>query len=804
MSCKDSTHQHRHVLEPRFKHVLQSLPEHRLFADLQGNEEDLFIYSDKKVYNACSLYLFDLKGKIISQASMSQKYQALNMLKNPADGKKWLFYSFNDNHRVALSAINYTWGTPLTRQEKSFDSIGRTDDGIDDPNYEWLANIKAEYLGDIDHDGRMELVCTMWSGFTANPRGLVVYDFESGKIKFQYDTASCLHSVLIDDFDGDGKNEIIVSNIAFKNTMESIGAFDDHSARIAVLDISGRLLYSTKLVEGYSEIILSNTGTNPDGSKAIYAVLLTKGADENYNQVLKYSWQNGRLHLNKKVNAGNIDPLAGVYQFREMDDEGNWRLLLVEKNKGLVVFDEDLKLVPHNYSGFIKNIADVGDLTSNGRKEILIYTADKYVEVLDDKFRVNARLFIPFPMDDAPGMQFVRDGVNMQPVIAVYSKQNLYYYDYHLVPLFTRAGWLIHDYLWLFYTIILAIAVFLMVFIFRTKAWFEKVGSHSRTGIVIVNKKGIIKHLNTPAKTILVKKASQISMRNLSELNPDLFQIVRAMLASKESYHLTELEMDFGRKKGKLRVLCFRMSSLQTKFLLLISSASTPDNEDKLMWADTARRLSHHVRRQVTNVILALPYLEDEHLSQDEKNEYLAIIREEIEKIRVFTHSFQRFTELKEMDLKLQDIIPSMEHAVSKLILPANVKLIKNWSLISINARIEPIRFEEALTNLLNNALESMGNEGVLHLSVKKFHAHESPGGKHRVLVEIEDSGNGIPDKYLDEIWQPFFTTKQSGTGIGMPESRKIIQSMEGEIYIQSEIGVGTVVSLWLLGDEDE
>ncbi|NLK49486.1 MAG: ATP-binding protein, partial [Candidatus Cloacimonetes bacterium] len=201
--------------------------------------------------------------------------------------------------------------------------------------------------------------------------------------------------------------------------------------------------------------------------------------------------------------------------------------------------------------------------------------------------------------------------------------------------------------------------------------------------------------------------------------------------------------------------------------------------------------------------ILVLPLLEKDDLEAGQKEEYLQIIRDEIEKVRVFTHSFQRFTELKNYDLKLQDIAPSLEHVISHLRLPENITLIKNWTLKSVHAFIEPIRFEEALINLINNAVEAMPDGGTLHVSIKSFPNHSSPKGPLSVLVEIEDNGIGIPEKYLDEIFNPFFTTNQSGTGIGIPESRKIIESMGGEIHIQSEEGVGTVVSLWLKGESD-
>jgi len=221
--------------------------------------------------------------------------------------------------------------------------------------------------------------------------------------------------------------------------------------------------------------------------------------------------------------------------------------------------------------------------------------------------------------------------------------------------------------------------------------------------------------------------------------------------------------------------------------------------QDRMQWADTARRLSHHVRRHITNIILSLDSLKGD--PDPSRQEYYQIIRSEIDKVRVFTHSFQRFTELKDYDLKLQDIIPSIEHALARTRLPENISLVKSWDLSSVEAFIEPIRFEEAITNVLNNALEAMPEGGTLHIMIKKMPPNLATEDSRRILIEIEDNGKGIPAKYLEDIWKPFFTTNQSGTGIGIPETKKIIDSMGGSMDIQSEEGMGTTVTFWLKGE---
>ncbi len=177
------------------------------------------------------------------------------------------------------------------------------------------------------------------------------------------------------------------------------------------------------------------------------------------------------------------------------------------------------------------------------------------------------------------------------------------------------------------------------------------------------------------------------------------------------------------------------------------------------------------MRRHITNVILALDPL-DEQLPENQQ-EYLQIMRSEIEKIRVFTHAFQRFTEMHDYELKLIDLVPHLEHALSQIKIPASINLIKDYNLKSMNAYIEPIRFEEALVNTLNNATEAMPEGGTLHISIRIFARHRSPKGNLSVLVEIADSGKGIPAKYMQDIGNHFLPPINQVPESAFPKPKK-------------------------------
>lgn len=95
-------------------------------------------------------------------------------------------------------------------------------------------------------------------------------------------------------------------------------------------------------------------------------------------------------------------------------------------------------------------------------------------------------------------------------------------------------------------------------------------------------------------------------------------------------------------------------------------------------------------------------------------------------------------------------------------------------------------------TNLIHNALHAMGNKGTLEISVKQ--------NNDQAIVEISDSGSGIPEVIRDKIFQPFFTTKEAGegSGLGLDIVKKIIDSHSGDISFESEEGMGTTFKVVL------
>jgi signal transduction histidine kinase len=99
-------------------------------------------------------------------------------------------------------------------------------------------------------------------------------------------------------------------------------------------------------------------------------------------------------------------------------------------------------------------------------------------------------------------------------------------------------------------------------------------------------------------------------------------------------------------------------------------------------------------------------------------------------------------------------------------------------------------QLEQVLLNLIHNAAHSMEGSGTLTLSVE--------AGAGSVIVGVRDTGKGMTPEILRQIFQPFFTTKHRGSGLGLPIVRKIVEAHDGSVRVESEPGVGTTVLVTL------
>lgn len=107
-----------------------------------------------------------------------------------------------------------------------------------------------------------------------------------------------------------------------------------------------------------------------------------------------------------------------------------------------------------------------------------------------------------------------------------------------------------------------------------------------------------------------------------------------------------------------------------------------------------------------------------------------------------------------------------------------------------LKIRVDPLLIESAMINLILNATQSMPDGGFLEVQLNQK--------GEEILISVHDSGNGIPQEAMGNIFSPFFTTKASGTGLGLAEVSKVVQAHNGTITVKSEVGKGSIFTIKL------
>lgn len=121
------------------------------------------------------------------------------------------------------------------------------------------------------------------------------------------------------------------------------------------------------------------------------------------------------------------------------------------------------------------------------------------------------------------------------------------------------------------------------------------------------------------------------------------------------------------------------------------------------------------------------------------------------------------------------------------------IRLLTDFNRRPASVKVDVLRIKQVLFNVVRNACDAMRDGGELRVSTTQPAARNGC-----VYVEVEDTGRGIAEQYLERIFAPFFSMHSDGTGLGLSISREIIEHYGGKIEVKSELGKGTRIRMIL------
>ena len=228
--------------------------------------------------------------------------------------------------------------------------------------------------------------------------------------------------------------------------------------------------------------------------------------------------------------------------------------------------------------------------------------------------------------------------------------------------------------------------------------------------------------------------------------------------------------------------------------IIVITMLTAQRSEQNRLWVGLSKETAHQLGTPISSLnawqqLLADKYPEDEYVPQ---------MKRDIERLQMIADRFQKIG--SEPDLQAQNVVPVIESAVSYMRTRTSSRITIDDSCMQDVERTVMLNaplLRWVIENLLKNAVDAISGKGTISLQM-----HEN---EHDVMLDISDTGKGMDSATQRRIFEPGFTSKDRGWGLGLPLAKRIVEQYHGGKLIlkSSQLGVGTTFRITLKKPED-
>ncbi|EEL00402.1 hypothetical protein bcere0013_23960 [Bacillus cereus BDRD-ST26] len=312
-------------------------------------------------------------------------------------------------------------------------------------------------------------------------------------------------------------------------------------------------------------------------------------------------------------------------------------------------------------------------------------------------------------------------------------------------------------------------------------------------GTIIDYKAGSPTKFYVPAEAFMGKKFYEVLPTSVAQkFQEAIFQVKEKGTNAIVEYPLTINEsIDF------FEARCLPL--LHDKIMIIVRDITERKKTEELLnKSDTlaaigqlAAGVAHEVRNPLTVI---KGFIQLFQINKEDQEKYFDLMLSEIERIEAILQEFLSIAKTDEISTEKKNIYQIFKNVVSLMNTKAimtniQVELYTNSKDIIIECSENQLK--QVFINILQNSIEAMPDGGEISIHIKEI-------GKDGIIISVIDKGIGIPEERIKRLGEPFYSTKEKGTGIGLMLSYKIIESHQGNISIMSEVGVGTTVTIYL------
>ena len=323
-----------------------------------------------------------------------------------------------------------------------------------------------------------------------------------------------------------------------------------------------------------------------------------------------------------------------------------------------------------------------------------------------------------------------------------------------------------------------------------------------RTGILSFDPKGNVQLINANAKKFIGVQAIK-NIEELSHKNPKLLEALKAVEPGKSTLYKADQDFQLTIQATELRI---RGNTMK---LLTMQNIQTELQQQEIeAWQNLTRVLRHEIMNSITPISSLTSTLreildhdmvqKDSHYElksegAEDLREGLGTIENRSKGLIKFIDAYREYTSLPQPKLKtvvVKDLIEKVAQLMRPEIKKTPIELLYSFDSKYLTVQADEEMIEQVLINLIKNSIEALGEiqSGRIELNAKYSGSS--------VMIEVVDNGSGIIKEALNRVFVPFFTTKKTGSGIGLSLSRQIMQMHNGSLSVESEPGVKTIFRL--------
>jgi nitrogen fixation/metabolism regulation signal transduction histidine kinase len=335
--------------------------------------------------------------------------------------------------------------------------------------------------------------------------------------------------------------------------------------------------------------------------------------------------------------------------------------------------------------------------------------------------------------------------------------------------------------------------------------YLKTVVQHVNVGLLSYDESGNVELMNNTAKRYLrVPHLSNI--QELAEVNAEVYQtIIRLAPGTKTLVKpSSDLHLSINATELRLRGSQYKLVSMQN----ILSELQQQEIES---WQNLTKVLRHEIMNSITPIAslagTAIDIIQEDGMRQngsmtfdleayDDISMSLRTIENRSRGLVTFVDAYRNFTNIPRPEFQrvvVKDIVEEVVKLIQAGVADPQITLEVRVEPPNLIARMDAKLIEMVLINVLKNAAEVLGDTEHPTITIN---AHADM--EQRVFMDITDNGPGIEPEALEKIFIPFYTTKSTGSGIGLSLSQRIMQMHQGNLLVRSRVGEGTTFTLQL------